>query len=658
MPTEEIQWREWGKEAFAQAAKDGKPILLDISAVWCHWCHVMDRTTYSDPGVKARVNRDFIPVRVDNDRRPDLNSRYNMGGWPTTAFLTPDGDVLTGATYLPPEAMLSVLEQVAVYYRRHRTEIEARTTALSEDRALWLSENGKSGLDRAVVLSVLDEVASLAEETYDPYCGGFGLAPKFPQVGVLQFLLVQHLRTPQTGEDETQSSASEPGRRFAAEHSVGSVRRPAAGRGLEMLLTTLRAMSEGGLFDPVEGGFFRYSTTRDWSIPHYEKMLEDNAELLGLYARAARLTGDPVYLQIVIRLSGYLCDVLRTDEGFFCGSQDADESYYQLGRLERARRDHPLVDRTLYTGWNALAAGGLLEAYLTTREERLREAALAALNCVWRKARLDNGLLGHYVDREGAHGPVLLEDYARMALALLDAHEVTGEGGFLERALALLTSGQVIFGSGDNRDHSGKHPVGCSTALYDTAGESEQVGRLRFRRRGLAENSLFALALLRASELVGDENDRDGRGESLRATAEGILACFLRSPEGGNLPAGGYALALDRWVGPTVVATVTGDPGDVRTRDLRLAAAAAPSAARAVHGRETLAARAAPGETAAPAEPVVSICAPNRCLPPQRTPGEVERILRLAACRSAVELPPLPLPAEGDTDYTTQPPPG
>ena len=655
MSVEGIRWREWGQEAFDQAAEEGKPLLLDISAVWCHWCHVMDETTYSDPVVIDKLNRGFIPVRVDNDRRPDVNSRYNMGGWPTTAFLTPEGDILTGATYLPPDKMRHLLDRVAVYYREHGEGpgAQARPTAGNgesrEADRVAAGDGGRvaagdgdrtmgaaggrvtgreGGFDRAEVLLAIDEVASLAEEAYDPLHGGFGRAPKFPQADALRFLLVRRLR----GGGGAGGRAA--GRRaVAGQEAIADREAPERGD-LEMVERTLRAMREGGLYDHVEGGFFRYSTTRDWSIPHYEKMLPDNAELLGLYARVARLTGNQAYLDTVQGVCGYLVGALRSDEGFFYGSQDADETYYQLDRRERETREAPRIDPTLYVGWNALATSGFLEAYLATKDVRWRETALVALERVWAAARLGDGLLGHYADLKGAHGPVLLEDSARLALAFLDAHEVTGERSFLERALVLLASARRVFGGGNEASAAGDG----YGAFHDTAASGEMVGHLRYRRRGLAENSLFALALLRASDITGDEGSR--------TIAADALAHFLGPHRRQGLLAAGYALALDWWAGPTAVAVVSGRADDQRTRVLHFEAAAAVSAARANTSVKPAGTQVAsdvtspvapsvdpPAEADLPA-PAVLICAGDRCLPPVRDPDQVGEALRSAAGRN------------------------
>ncbi|MGH7775876.1 MAG: DUF255 domain-containing protein, partial [Candidatus Dormibacterales bacterium] len=234
----EIGWRQWSASAFEEARASDRPILLSISAVWCHWCHVMDETTYSSQPVIDLIGARFVPVRVDNDVRPDINQRYNMGGWPTTAFLTPGGDLLTGATYLPPDQMVSALQQVSRLYEEKKPEIAGRVLEGRKRSATQIAASAGS-LEPGLV----DEVLEAAERAYDPLYGGFGTAPKFPQPELLSFL---------------------------AEQSVRRDRQDL----MEMVRETLRHMAEGGTYDHVEGGFYRYSTTQDWSVPHFEKMLE------------------------------------------------------------------------------------------------------------------------------------------------------------------------------------------------------------------------------------------------------------------------------------------------------------------------------------------------------------------------------------------------
>ncbi|HKE36696.1 MAG TPA: DUF255 domain-containing protein, partial [Candidatus Baltobacteraceae bacterium] len=180
----EIDWMSWGTQAFDRARSEDKPILLSISAVWCHWCHVMDETSYSDPGVITAINDRFVPVRVDNDRRPDVNARYNMGGWPTTAFLAPDGSILTGATYLPPPQMRRALDEIANFYADQKGAIAERALELQSRTAAY-RPSSRDDLRESMVVRLAEELL----ESFDEEHGGFGDAPKFPQPEMLEFLL-------------------------------------------------------------------------------------------------------------------------------------------------------------------------------------------------------------------------------------------------------------------------------------------------------------------------------------------------------------------------------------------------------------------------------------------------------------------------------------
>ena len=327
----EIAWRAWGDEAFDEARRSGKPVLLAISAVWCHWCHVMDETTYSDPRVMTAVAEGYVAVRVDNDRRPDVNRRYNMGGWPTVAFLTPAGEVLTGATYLPPDQLLTVLQRVREYYGQHAAELTAAAAAQTDVTAVGgVTAVGAPPAARSAAAPDLEAAAPDLEAAaaavcravaafYDPLHGGLGVEPKFPQPDALGLLLTVAVRR---GDQ----------------------------RLLGMTLHSLDAMAAGGLHDAVEHGFFRYATRRDWSAPHYEKMLDDNARLALLYLDAFAFTGRAAYAEVASGTLDYLTTVLgAADAPLYFGSQDADEQYYGYDAAGRGRAAvKPAVDRTVF----------------------------------------------------------------------------------------------------------------------------------------------------------------------------------------------------------------------------------------------------------------------------------------------------------------------
>ncbi len=500
----EIAWLPWGADAFARAAEEDKPILLAISAVWCHWCHVMDETTYSDGGVIEAINARFVPVRVDNDRRPDVNARYNMGGWPTTAFLSPDGTTLTGATYLPPQQMRGALEQIAQFYAEHKGEI---AQPAGEPRA----ERPGSGAERAGVTD--GPIATLLErlrQSYDEQFGGFGDEPKFPQAELLEFLLAQW--------------------RFSGDDGLH-----------RMAAATMLGMARGGMYDHVEGGFFRYSTTRDWSVPHFEKMAEDHAGLLRVLAQLVlHATTDEFYATLVSALR-YVRSVLRdAATGFFGGSQDADEEYYGLPLDERRTRTAPYVDRTSYTNWTCALAGAQCLAARSLDDDALLAEALQTLDNVHQRLLDDNGLLYHVYGADGTRDVRgLLTDQVAYARALLDAHEVSGEGRFLGRARAIADAVLARFAAGGG-------------GFYDRLPEDDTLGRLSLRDRPIVDNGLFAEVLLRLAGLANVPRYRDA--------AEAVLRLYSATAEGAGPFAATYARALQRYLAPDVTVRIVGEP--------------------------------------------------------------------------------------------------
>jgi uncharacterized protein YyaL (SSP411 family) len=535
----EIDWRPWSPVAFEEAKSQGRPILLSISAVWCHWCHVMDETTYSDQGVIDLVNHDYVPVRVDNDLRPDINQRYNMGGWPTTAFLTPGGDILTGATYLPPEAMRDALAKVAGVYRDRKDDIEAEARQ-GREQAARTGSAAAAALDGRLV----DRVLGAAEGAYDEVNGGFGSAPKFPQTETLLFLAEQGLRR------------EEP-------------------RLLEMARHTLGRMAGGGTYDHVEGGFFRYSTTADWSVPHFEKMLEDHAGLLQVLSR----TGQGAILDDAVR---YLTTVLRDPEtGVFAGSQDADESYYALDAEGRAALRPPFVDRRLYASWNCQLALAVLEA-----DNWLERPALTGM-----AGRLLDSLFATLAGPDGSvlHAPGVGGQLADQVAALRAATGAWAAGlgdQWRERAQRLVEHLDAVYG---DRERGG---------YFDRA-DTDPLGRLGQRLKPLSENALAALGLLELDALLGDPRTsfRDRARLALQAVA-GLV------PQLG-IQAAVFARALDRLQSRPVKVT-TGTPSLIRHT-----LAAYPYAM--IERREQEAAQ---------------VCVGATCLAPELDPGRLQATIR------------------------------
>ncbi len=464
----EIAWRPWGDEAFAEAHAADKPVLLSISAVWCHWCHVMDETSYSDGEVIRGINERYIPIRVDNDERPDVNRRYNMGGWPTTAFLTPSGEIVHGGTYVPPEAMRHYVKEIADTWRDRREELEPRLREMKDHEAHERVEREQKVGD--LDASIVGSIAALIRGQYDPEFGGFGREPKFPQPKLLRFLLDEYRRT--MSED------------VAA-----------------MLHKTLAAMAGGGMYDPLEGGFFRYSTTRAWGIPHFEKMLEDNAELLWIYSEAHRTFPMAGYDRIARDVMRWMDTVLwREDVDAFSGSQDADERYYTLDAAGRAAHGAPFVDQRVYTGWNALAASAYIAAANALGDAGPRERGTAVMHALGERA-FDGRTLAHTVGDAGIRG--LLADYVAVIHAILDESET----GTRPKALAAAASlAGTMRAQLEDPERGG---------FWDGP-ERDAPGRLAMREKPIEDGAAAAELLLRLATLTADDSWRDCAVRALR----------------------------------------------------------------------------------------------------------------------------------------------
>ena len=477
----EIHWQEWSAAAFDRARLEDKPVLLSISALWCHWCHVMDETALSDPEVVRLANDGYVPVRVDSDQRPDVNARYNMGGWPTVALLTPEGDVIAGYTYMDASRLLTALERGAGAWARDRQTLMDRGLKARDRLA---KRAGAATAAEEPDASIVDEVVEAVEAGYDREHGGFGTQPKFPAAPALDLLLHSYLVT-------------------------------GNGARLEMVERTLEGMARGGLYDTEEGGFFRYSTARDWSSPHYEKMLGDNLELTDLYARVYLVTGREEYRRVASGVVDYLlAHLYAKGTGMFFGSQDADEGYYAMPLEERRRRGSPAVDGALYTSLNARAASVFLKGAWVLASPSMREAAVGCLDFLLEQAG-PWPLRHSYVPGDAGGIPALLMDYAELVNALLDAHAETASPRYLECARRLAD--EMV-------DRLSDHEGG---GFFDLAEDPKAVGNLRFRDKPLADNSAAARALgptpqrdLR-ERVQGEGPERPGRAGAHGPAAQG-----------------------------------------------------------------------------------------------------------------------------------------
>ncbi len=563
----EIAWKEWGAEAFAKAAETGKPVLLSLSAIWCHWCHVMDETTYSDPGVISFINERFIPVRVDNDQRPDVNARYNMGGWPTTAFLTPEGEILAGATYIPPDQMKDVLPKVYTHFVSNRDEITAKAVEMRESRAAAYAK-GAGELTSAVY----DDILRSAMNHYDPLYGGFGEAPKFPNTDAIDLLLYAHRKT---GDPDP----------------------------LHMARKTLEMMHAGEVYDREWNGFFRYATRRDWSEPHYEKMLEDEAGLLRNALALYRITRQDDHRRIAEGIIAYVDWKLRDEAaGYFYGSQDADEEFYRLSADQRKDHAEPYIDRTCYTAWNAQMISAYLEASWTLGRPELRDRAVPALEFLWESCREPGR--GMYRYHDGLpHVLGLLADQSQTARALLDAYEVTGDAGYFARAEELAAFLESRFLDGE------------TGGFWDVWDETEDVGRLRDRQKSVQENAVCAEVFLRLGHMT--------REERYLSIARRTLEAFVGVYQQMGFHAAGYAKQADIFLNPPAEVNIVGSTESAAA--LHSAALALPLAARAV---QLLDPANAPDRIAAlflPPEPTPAayVCSGTMCSPPVTDPDQL-----------------------------------
>ncbi|UCG77516.1 MAG: thioredoxin domain-containing protein [Nitrospirota bacterium] len=391
-----VDWRPWDQAALEEAKRKDRLILLSISAVWCHWCHVMDESTYSKKEIIDIINENFIPVRVDADMRPDVDNMYNQGGWPSTVFLTPDGEIVHGGTYIPPDDMFVRLERLIELYPAKRSMIESRFSDVKRELEMMKPTNIAPSTEQ------LRKVLNIIEESFDWTHGGFGSSQKFPNTDAIDLLTAQYSDSGNT--------------KFR-----------------EMVSITLGKMASGDIFDHVEGGFFRYSTKRDWSIPHYEKMLADNAGIIKNYLIASAVLDEPWMTNIAERTMKYVLDNLTDLKMYrFFGSQDADESYYI--KNDRKGLKVPFIDKTTYTDSNARMISTLTYSYcLNGNYEHL---ALAERSAFFINESMYSPSAGvkHYYTGDTGFLSGVLSDNVLHAISLLDLYNVTGNNSYLRIA--------------------------------------------------------------------------------------------------------------------------------------------------------------------------------------------------------------------------------
>jgi uncharacterized protein len=506
-----VDWYPWGEEAFARARAEDKPVLLSVGYAACHWCHVMEHESFEDDETAALMNERYVNIKVDREERPDVDSLYmdavvaltGHGGWPMTVFLTPDGEPFLGGTYYPPEprhglpSFRQVLVAISDVYRERRGDVASQARALVE--AVRRSAELSPSTD-PLTESLLADAARALRGQFDAEWGGWGGAPKFPQPSTLEFLLRMHLR----GDEDA----------------------------LPMVTATLDAMAAGGMYDLVGGGFHRYSVDQAWLVPHFEKMLYDNALLAATYLHGWVVTGEERYRRIAEETLDYLLRELRLPEGGFASAQDADTegvegltftwtpeegvreellhpfehgrfvirgelSEEERGRLFelREQRPKPARDDKAIAAWNGLALAALAEAGRRLERADYLEAARALGEFLLGPLSAEGRL--HRTFRAGeAKGTGYLEDYADVGNGLLELHVATGELRWLEEANRLARLAVELFA---DEQHGG---------FYLSPADGEQ---LVARKKDLEDqptpsgNSMLAHVLLKLARIYGDD---------------------------------------------------------------------------------------------------------------------------------------------------------
>ena len=627
-----IQWHEWGEEAFAAAKRENKPILLDIGAVWCHWCHVMDRESYEDPAIAAVVNENFIAIKVDRDERPDIDIRYQtavqavsgQGGWPLTAFLTPDGRPFYGGTYFPPgdhygrPSFRRVLLSIANAYKEKHGDVLEQAALVEGAIAQAEAFSGNAG---KASIEVVETIQTSAMRMFDPQYGGFGQSPKFPHPSIIDLLTERYAAT--------------------GDRNLGTV-----------ITTTLERMANGGVYDQLAGGFHRYSVDERWVVPHFEKMSYDNSELLKNYVHAYQATGSEFFAGVARDIIRWIDDWLSDREhGGFYASQDADYSmdddgdyftwtldetravlteeetqvatvYYDINEVgemhhnpaknvlyvrapideisrrlnlpqekitqllesakkkmyaARLQRPTPYVDKTVYVGWNSLCISAYLETAKILGIDSARQFALKSLDRIltdaWKaghgsQSEHGPGRLLHvvaYSDPKAKHAELsgFLDDYAFTVLAGLDAYEATADLSYFKFAQAIAAAMNQKFFDSE------------AGGFFDreVSADGETLGVLGTRRKPLqdsptpAGNPMAAIALLRLHHWTGDS--------SYLEKAERALNVFGDVAGQFGIYAASYGIAVVHLIEkPVQVVIVASQRHDEAAAELRRAALA------------------------------------------------------------------------------------
>ncbi len=483
-----INWLEWSKEAFELARRESKPVILDIYGSWCAWCHQMERT-YSDSDVARIIKDNFVAVRVDTDKRPDINERYNQGGWPSTVFLTDEGKVITGATYLKPGDMKPLLAQVLGLYKSSDFKVEGDV----------LSIRPKPPKKAGITDSITADVISLLLNNFDAEHGGVGYEPKFPVPDLTELALLKCKKNKELLSFATKT----------LDRMAGSMDRPVT-----------------GIFDNEEGGFFRYSVSRDWSLPHYEKMAETNALLLLNYLHAYQVTGNQRYRTVAEKTIGYIKNNLSNQDGGFYSSQDADgeDEYYGLPGEERKNMERPAIDRTVYINYSSMLVSAFLEAYAVLGDESCRDFALKTADFLIQNCYDKEKGMAHY---HGGNVYGLAADNIRVLNAILACSNYDKKYlGYAEAVAKFLL---------ENLKEKGG-------AFFDRIKQDDDIGLLKARNKSIDGNSAAAECFLKLAVFTGND--------SYKKAAEEVLDDFSAEYRRYGMHAAGYALAIEKFIDP------------------------------------------------------------------------------------------------------------
>jgi uncharacterized protein YyaL (SSP411 family) len=675
-----IDWHEWGAAAFARAQSEDKPILLDIGAVWCHWCHVIDRESYENAEIAKIINEHFVAVKVDRDERPDVDSRYQsavsaisgQGGWPLTGFLLSDGKPFFGGTYFPPEDQMGrpgfrrILLAVADSYRNKRAELERAADSLAD--AVSQAEvftGARADFDPSVVDAQIKSITQL----FDIKNGGFGRAPKFPHSSAIDLILERYQQSKE-------------------KHL------------LAMAETTLEKMARGGVYDQLAGGFHRYSVDERWLVPHFEKMSYDNSELLKNYLHGYQVTQNPFLRETAESIIGWVNEVLSDQEnGGFYASQDADysldddgdyftwsldelraallpdearvmELYYDVeahgemhhnpaknvlwiardaadiakqlsldettvrltiarskGKMLAARlpRPTPFIDKTMYVSWNSMFVSAYLDAARVlggSLGANCRAFALKTLNRMLNEVWTESRGFGHRIGGPALEGS--LDDQVFSVLALLDAYETTLDPRYFTAAHKTMDLAISRYGDAEGG------------GFFDRPSDAAPMGGLDVRRKPFQDsptpsaNSVAAIALIRMHAFTGDDR--------YHAFAQKTLEAFAGIAPQYGLFAATYGLAATLFAHHPIEVVITGPANDPAAQALESAAHRVyrfgKSVLRVTPETPQLHLAGALKETLPhlPADKAFAVvCSGQTCLPPTSDPAQLTALLANAA---------------------------